>query len=29
MVPARRPGDGKLDVLEEGPGAYVKMKAAA
>jgi polyhydroxyalkanoate synthase len=28
MVPARHPGDRKLDVLEDGPGSYVKMKAA-
>ena len=27
-VPAREPGDGKLEVLEEGPGAYVKHRAA-
>ncbi len=28
MVPARHPGDRKLDVLEDGPGSYVKMKVA-
>jgi polyhydroxyalkanoate synthase len=26
-VPARRPGDGKLKVLEDAPGSYVKVKA--
>jgi polyhydroxyalkanoate synthase len=26
-VPARQPGDGKLDVLEDAPGSYVRMKA--
>jgi polyhydroxyalkanoate synthase len=25
-IPARRPGDGKLDVLGEAPGTYVKVK---
>jgi len=28
MVPARQPGDGKLEVLEDAPGSYVKMRAA-
>ncbi|HEY7610936.1 MAG TPA: class I poly(R)-hydroxyalkanoic acid synthase [Alphaproteobacteria bacterium] len=28
QVPARKPGDGKLKVLEEAPGAYVKVKAS-
>jgi len=27
LVPARRPGDGKLDVIEDGPGSYVKARA--
>ena len=27
-VPARRPGDGDLPVVEDGPGSYVKAKAA-
>ncbi|WP_299392293.1 alpha/beta hydrolase [Pelagibius sp.] len=27
QVPARKPGDGKLKVLEDGPGSYVKVKA--
>jgi polyhydroxyalkanoate synthase len=27
-VPARRPGDGRLPVVEDGPGSYVKAKAA-
>ncbi|CAA7627096.1 Poly-beta-hydroxybutyrate polymerase [Candidatus Terasakiella magnetica] len=27
MVPARAPGAGKLKVLEEGPGSYVKIRA--
>jgi len=27
MVPARRPGDGKLEVLGDAPGTYVKVKA--
>src|SRR3954447_3180631 len=27
-VPARRPGDGELPVVEDGPGSYVKAKAA-
>ena len=26
-VPARIPGDGKLDVIEDAPGSYVKVKA--
>jgi polyhydroxyalkanoate synthase len=26
-VPARRPGDGKLAVIEDAPGSYVKMRA--
>ncbi len=26
-VPARQPGDGKLDVIEDAPGSYVKSKA--
>ncbi|MBM3538276.1 MAG: class I poly(R)-hydroxyalkanoic acid synthase [Alphaproteobacteria bacterium] len=26
-VPARRPGDGKLKVIEPAPGSYVKVKA--
>lgn len=26
-VAARKPGDGKLKVLEDGPGSYVKVKA--
>jgi len=26
-VPARQPGDGKLDVIEDAPGSYVRMKA--
>ncbi|MFP4262868.1 MAG: class I poly(R)-hydroxyalkanoic acid synthase [Halomonas sp.] len=25
MVPARKPGDGELDILEPAPGRYVKM----
>ena len=28
MVPARKPGDHELTVLEDGPGSYVKMKVA-
>jgi polyhydroxyalkanoate synthase len=28
QVPARRPGDGKLEILEDAPGSYVKVKAA-
>ncbi len=28
MVPARKPGDRKLEIIEEGPGSYVKMRAA-
>nr|BBJ03656.1 class I poly(R)-hydroxyalkanoic acid synthase [Marinobacter nauticus] len=28
QVPARQPGDGKLDILEDAPGSYVKVKAA-
>jgi polyhydroxyalkanoate synthase len=27
-VPARKPGDGKLKVLEDAPGSYVKAKAS-
>ncbi len=27
-VPARQPGDGALDVIEDAPGAYVKVSAA-
>ena len=26
-VPARKPGDGKLKVLGDAPGTYVKVKA--
>ena len=26
MVPARHPGDGKLDVIEDAPGAYVRSR---
>ena len=26
-VPARQPGDGKLEAIEEAPGSYVKVKA--
>ena len=26
-VPARKPGDGKLEVLEDAPGSYVMMRA--
>ncbi len=26
-VPARVPGDGKLEVIEDAPGAYVKVMA--
>jgi len=26
-VPARKPGDGGLKVIEDAPGAYVKVKA--
>ena len=26
MVPARKPGDGKLKVIEEAPGSYVKVQ---
>ncbi len=26
-VPARKPGDGKLPVIEDAPGSYVKIKA--
>ena len=26
-VPARQPGDGKLAVIEDAPGAYVKARA--
>jgi polyhydroxyalkanoate synthase subunit PhaC len=28
MVPARRPGDGKLAVIEDAPGSYVKVRSA-
>lgn len=28
MVPARRPGDGGLPVLEDAPGSYVRVRAA-
>jgi len=28
QVPARKPGDGKLKVLEDAPGSYVKVKAS-
>jgi len=27
-VPARKPGDGKLKVIEDAPGSYVKVKTA-
>ena len=27
QVPARKPGDGKLKVLEDAPGSYVKLRA--
>jgi len=27
QIPARQPGSGKLKVLEEGPGSYVKVRA--
>jgi polyhydroxyalkanoate synthase len=27
MVPARRPGDGELQVLGDAPGIYVKVKS--
>ncbi len=27
MVPARKPGDGALTVIEDAPGAYVQMRA--
>ena len=27
-VPARRPGDGKLQSIEDAPGSYVKVRAA-
>jgi poly[(R)-3-hydroxyalkanoate] polymerase subunit PhaC len=27
VVPSRQPGDGKLAVIEDAPGAYVKIKA--
>ncbi|MEW5729357.1 MAG: class I poly(R)-hydroxyalkanoic acid synthase [Pseudomonadota bacterium] len=27
QVPARQPGDGKLKVIEDAPGAYVKLRA--
>jgi polyhydroxyalkanoate synthase subunit PhaC len=28
-VPARKPGEGKLPVIEDAPGSYVRVKAAA
>jgi len=28
MVPARKPGDGDLPVLEDAPGSYVKVRAS-
>jgi polyhydroxyalkanoate synthase len=28
QVPARQPGDGKLKVIEDAPGSYVKVKAS-
>ncbi len=28
LVPARRPGEGKLPVIEDAPGSYVKVRAA-
>ncbi|HBM50434.1 MAG TPA: class I poly(R)-hydroxyalkanoic acid synthase [Marinobacter sp.] len=28
QVPARQPGEGKLEVIEDAPGSYVKVKAA-
>ncbi|PSF04989.1 class I poly(R)-hydroxyalkanoic acid synthase [Marinobacter fuscus] len=27
QIPARQPGDGKLEVIEDAPGSYVKVKA--
>jgi polyhydroxyalkanoate synthase len=27
MVPARRPGDGKLAVIEDAPGSFVKVRS--
>ena len=27
QIPARQPGDGKLSVIEDAPGSYVKVKA--
>ena len=27
LVPARTPGDGKLDIIEDAPGSYVKVKS--
>ena len=27
MVAARKPGDGNLDIIEDAPGSYVKMKS--
>jgi polyhydroxyalkanoate synthase len=27
MVPARKPGDGKLTPIEDAPGSYVKQRA--
>ena len=27
QVPARKPGDGKLDILEAAPGSYVKVRS--
>jgi poly[(R)-3-hydroxyalkanoate] polymerase subunit PhaC len=26
-VPARQPGDGKLEPIEDAPGSYVKVRA--
>ena len=28
MVPARKPGDGKLAVIEDAPGSFVKVRSA-
>jgi polyhydroxyalkanoate synthase len=28
-VPARKPGDGKLKVIEDAPGSYVKVRAGS
>jgi len=27
-VPARHPGDGELEPIEDAPGSYVKVRAA-